>query len=195
MNDFMHQQPGQIPPAFAMEQMRRDLPAYHTPVQRTPSPGWSAEFDTGEQARMEAAFTSSKMGQPKHQHFNSADFANFQQRSHVQRAETPITHSPPLMSGYQRPMGMGYGGMGMGMGMQMYGGGMHMQQEPQNMQDVKGKSRMVELDDSNWEEQFKELEISKDQDTLSDEANQAMEAELDDLDRLADSETHHGITV
>lgn len=92
-------------------------------------------------------------------------------------------------------MGMGYGGMGMGMGMQMYGGGMHMQQEPQNMQDVKGKSRMVELDDSNWEEQFKELEISKDQDTLSDEANQAMEAELDDLDRLADSETHHGITV
>lgn len=192
MSDFMHQQPGQIPPAFAMEQMRRDLPTYHTPTQRTPSPGWSAEYDAGEQARMEAAFASSKMGQPKHQHFSPADFANFQQRSHAQRAETPVTHTPPLMSGYQRPMGMGYGGMGMGMGMPMYSGGMHMQQEPQHMQDVKGKSRMVELDDSNWEEQFKELETHKDQDTLSDEANQAMEAELDEIDRLADSEANFG---
>ena len=175
-----------------MEQMRRDLPTYHTPTQRTPSPGWSAEFDAGEQARMEAAFASSKMGQPKHQHFSPADFANFQQRSHAQRAETPVTHTPPLMSGYQRPMGMGYGGMGMGMGMPMYSGGMQMQQEPQHMQDVKGKSRMVELDDSNWEEQFKELETHKDQDTLSDEANQAMEAELDELDRLAYSEANFG---
>ena len=175
-----------------MEQMRRDLPTYHTPTQRTPSPGWSAEFDAGEQARMEAVFASSKMGQPKHQHFSPADFANFQQRSHAQRAETPVTHTPPLMSGYQRPMGMGYGGMGMGMGMPMYSGGMQMQQEPQHMQDVKGKSRMVELDDSNWEEQFKELETHKDQDTLSDEANQAMEAELDELDRLAYSEANFG---
>lgn len=132
---------------------------------------------------MEAAFASSKMGQAKHQHFSSADFSNFQQRSHVQRTESPVTHTPPLMSGYQRPMGMGYGGMGMGMGMPMYSGGMHMQQEPQHMQDAKGKSRMVELDDSNWEEQFKELETHKDQDTLSDEANQAMEAELDEIDR------------
>ena len=185
MNDFMHQQPGQIPPAFAMEQMRRDLPSYQVPTQRTPSPGWAAEFDGGEQARMEAAFASSKMTQPKHQHFSSADFANFQQRSHQQRTESPVTHTPPLMSGYQRPMGMGYGGMGMGM--PMYGGGMQMHQEPQHMQDVKGKSRMVELDDSNWEEQFKELDTHQDQDTLSDEANLAMEAELDEIDRLADS--------
>ena len=140
---------------------------------------------------MEAAFASSKMGQPKHQHFNSADFANFQQRSHAQRTESPVTHTPPLMSGYQRPMGMGYSGIGMGMQMPMYGGGMHMQQEPLNMQDVKGKSRMVELDDSNWEEQFKELETHKDQDALSDEANQAMEAELDEIDRLAPRESFY----
>lgn len=90
---------------------------------------------------------------------------------------------------------MGYmsGGMntGMGMGMNMgmnYGSFNHMQQQPQHhMQQQpqettdKGKGRMVELDDANWEAQFKQLELQ--QDSLSEEANKAMEKELDDFDR------------
>ena len=49
---------------------------------------------------------------------------------------------------------------------------------------------MVELDDTNWEEQFTQLEMSQqDQETLSDEADQAIESELNEIDRLVQSET------
>ena len=49
----------------------------------------------------------------------------------------------------------------------------------------KGKGRMVELDDQNWEEQFAEMDAMRDgqQDTLDDEANAAMEEELNGIDR------------
>jgi tetratricopeptide (TPR) repeat protein len=88
-----------------------------------------------------------------------------------------------MMAGYQRPMGMGYMGMG-GMGMMRPSyTPMGMQQQPAEAatQD-KGKGRMVELDDENWEAQFAEMETAGNQ-TLDDEANAAMEAELDELDR------------
>jgi peroxin-5 len=54
----------------------------------------------------------------------------------------------------------------------MYSGpGMY---SPPLMTDLKGKSRMVELDDSKWEEQFRALEDSM----KDDEANKAIENEL-----------------
>lgn len=83
-------------------------------------------------------------------------------------------------------MGMGYmGGMNLGMNY----GGMQMQ-PPESTTDVKGKSRMVELDDANWEAQFKELESH--QDNISEEANQAMERELEEIDRSVErTETDH----
>ena len=84
-----------------------------------------------------------------------------------------------MMNGYQRPMGMGYMGGGMSMGMN-FGSFNQMQQQPDQTTD-KGKGRMVELDDANWEAQFKELEMQ--QDSLSEEANKAMEKELEDIDR------------
>ena len=192
MNEFL-QQPGGAPP-FAMEQLRRDLPTFHTPVQRAPSPGWAAEYDPGEQARMEAAFQSQQMGAMKSNAFNPAEFSRFQQQSHgnIQKPASPITHTPPLMNGYQRPMGyMGSMGMNMGMNMPAYGG-MGVQQPMQSVSNGKGKERMVELDDNNWEAQFAEMDTSHhDQDTLSDEANMAMEAELNDIDRSVESETDY----
>jgi peroxin-5 len=193
MNEFL-QQPGGAPPPFAMEQLRRDLPAFQTPAQRTPSPGWAAEYDPGEQARMEAAFHSSQMGAMKTNGFNPAEFSRFQQQSHTnsQRTTSPITHTPPRTNGYQRPMGY-MGGMGMNMGMDMPSySGMGMQQPMESVSNGKGKARMVELDDSNWEAQFAEMDTShRDQDTLSDEANVAMEAELNDIDRSVKSETDY----
>ncbi len=71
------------------------------------------------------------------------------------------------MNSMYRPMGMNYMSGGMG----MYSGGMHMNQQPQQ-ENAKGKSRMVELDDKNWEEQFAELD--KQQDNVSEEAREAM---------------------
>ncbi|KAG9775759.1 TPR-like protein, partial [Aureobasidium melanogenum] len=175
MNDFMHQT-GQLPQPFAMEQLRQDLPSVQGIARRSPSPGWGAEFDPGEQARMEAAFANSKMAAQRPNGFSPQEFARFQQAT-PQRAASPITQAPSIMNTYQRPMGMGYmGGINMGMNYTP----MHMQQQPEQTAD-KGKGRMVELDDVNWEEQFKELETQ--QDSLSDEANQAMERELDEIDR------------
>lgn len=190
MNDFM-QQPGQLPQPFAMDQMRQDLPNLQGVTRRSPSPGWAAEFDPGEQARMEAAFANAQMkGQQHHQAppaFSPQEFAHFQQASAAQRNASPMVQTPPMMNGYQRPMGMGYMGGGMNMGMN-YGSFNQMQQQPQHhMQQQplettdKGKGRMVELDDANWEAQFKQLELQ--QDTLSEEANKAMEKELEEFDR------------
>jgi peroxin-5 len=96
------------------------------------------------------------------------------------------------MNHYQQPMGPGYvNGTGMGMGMRM-GAGMGfgtsmrsnkyntatLSQRQDGATDVKGKSRMVELDESNWEAQFAELE--KEHETSSERANKASEAELNE---------------
>ncbi|KAJ6009959.1 hypothetical protein N7499_004640 [Penicillium canescens] len=190
MDDFM-QQPGQQlngppPQPFAMEHMRRELDNFQTAPARTGSPGWAAEFDSGEQARMEAAFP----GQMNNgSGFSPAEFSRFQQQSRMGMPQTssPATSTTPMMSGYQRPMGMGGGYMGMGgMGMMqpMMGGQMGMQQGPMEGQTQdKGKGRMVELDDENWEAQFAEMETAGNETRTDDEANAAMEAELNDLDR------------
>lgn len=175
MNEFA-QQAGPGPQPFAMEQMRQDLPHIQGITQRTPSPGWASDFDPGEQSRMEAAFASSKMGASRMNGFNTADYSRFQQSEPAARAVSPMQQQPQSMSSMYRPMGLGYSGMG---GMGMYGGGMQMQQ-PQQVDD-KGKSRMVELDDQNWEAQFAELD--QQQDNVSEQAIQDMERELNDMDR------------
>lgn len=195
MDDFA-QQSAQLPGGpqqhmrMEMEQVRQQMEQMHT-TPRTGSPGWAAEFDPGEQARMEAAFAGPKgpmMNNGSGSGFTPAEFARFQQQSTMsapQSSASPVTAGQtPMMSGYQRPMGMGYMGYG-GMGgmMQPGFGPMGMQQQPAEAatQD-KGKGRMVELDDENWEAQFKEIETA-DQGQLDDEANEAIETELNDLDR------------
>ncbi|RII07279.1 hypothetical protein CUC08_Gglean008247 [Alternaria sp. MG1] len=191
MNEFMNQNvqlpqgPGPASP-FAMEQMRRELER----TQHSGSPAWAAEFDPGMQAP--------QMGGPAMQErpagFNPAEFAKFQQMNPAARTASPTTASQPSMTGYQRPMyemGMGMGNMGMGMG------GMGMMQQPyapqnfqQPMQEGKGKGRMVELDDQDWEAQFAQLEQTDQQDlsALDAEANKAMEAELNEMDRSVEKD-------
>jgi len=194
MNEFMQQNaqlpqgPGPASP-FAMEQMRRELER----AQHSGSPAWAAEFDPG----MEAPAAMGPRMQERPAGFNPAEFAKFQQMNPNARTASPTVSSPQSMmgGGYQRPMhGMGMGGMGMGMGgMGMGMGGMGMQQPyaPQNMQQPmqdsgKGKGRMVELDDQDWETQFAQLE-QVDQDSLDVEANQRIEAELNEMDRSVDA--------
>ncbi|KAL4802989.1 hypothetical protein BDV18DRAFT_146021 [Aspergillus unguis] len=197
MDDFA-QQSAQLPGGpqqhmrMEMEQVRQQLEQMHT-TPRTGSPGWAAEFDPGEQARMEAAFAGPQGPMMNNgSGFTPAEFARFQQQSTMsapQSSASPVTAGQtPMMSGYQRPMGMGmmgYGGMGM---MQPGFGPMGMQhhQPAEAATQDKGKGRMVELDDENWEAQFKEMETA-DQGQLDDEANEAIEAELNDLDRSVPS--------
>jgi peroxin-5 len=201
MMDEFAQQPGQLPGAppqpFAMEQMRRELEQFQTTPPRTGSPGWAAEFDAGEHARMEAAFAGPQGPMMNNgSGFTPAEFARFQQQSGMPQTSTPVTSSAsPMMAGYQRPMGMGMGYMGMGgMGMMRptYGP-MGMQQPAEATTQDKGKGRMVELDDENWEAQFAEMETA-DHQKVDDEANEAIERELNDLDRkLVEDETDFNI--
>ncbi|OCK82099.1 TPR-like protein [Lepidopterella palustris CBS 459.81] len=197
MDEFLHHS-NQLPqgpaPAspFAMEQMRRELErASH----RSGSPAWAAEFDPGVEG---PAVMDPGLQGPRAAGFNPAEFANYQHISSNARTASPTLNSQPSMMGYQRPMnyggmGIGMGGMGMGMGMgimqQPFGGASGFQQPMQA--EGKGKSRMVELDDKDWEAQFAQMESTdqKDLDALDAEANAAMEAELNDMDRSVLSET------
>jgi peroxin-5 len=156
MNEFMQQNaqlpqgPGPASP-FAMEQMRRELER----AQHSGSPAWAAEFDPGMQApQMGPSMQKQPAG------FNPAEFAKFQQMNSSARTASPVAaEQPSMMGGYQRPM-YGMGGMGMGMGM----GGMGMGMMPQNysqqnfqqpaQSSSKGKERLVELDDQDWEAHF-----------------------------------------
>ena len=181
---------------FAMEQMRRELEKFQQqagpPRAHTGSPGWAAEFGA----------------QPDKQAFSPADFARYQQlsRGDTERAASPmLQNNQSSMNGMQRPLGMGMGMSGMGMGMGMGGMGMGMGvgmggvgrlghfSPPAEAADVKGKARLVELDETNWEQQFAQLDAEgqarEGEEDVDAEATAAMERELDALDRSVPSGT------
>ena len=193
MQNFLQQHghlPQDVPQPFAMEQLRRDLDGYRTNSPRIHSPGWAAEFDSAEQARMEAAFQAPKAGGFVPAGFTPAEFQRFQQmeRTSTGRAGSPISQTPMGINGYRRPMGMGYG-MNMGMNIMSPGLGQPSAQQFHANSAGKGKGRMTELDDKNWEEQFAQMDAAEQRD-LDAEANVAMEQELNDMDRSVLSETN-----
>ncbi|KAJ8603903.1 hypothetical protein MRB53_042038 [Persea americana] len=151
-----------LPPQLAMEQMRREFESHHIAPQRNGSPSWAGEFDPGmgDRAMMEAAFQA-----PKSNGFDPAEFRSYSQRTNSlnTRSASPMEAATTSMGAYRQPMAMRYGGMlgGNTMGMGMYGGGYGgqsmVQQEPVQSSG-KGKERMVELDERDWEAQFAELD-------------------------------------
>ncbi|KAH6637898.1 hypothetical protein C7974DRAFT_332626 [Boeremia exigua] len=190
MNEFMQQNaqlpqgPGPASP-FAMEQMRRELER----AQHSGSPAWAAEFDPG----LQAPQMGPSMQEQRPAGFNPAEFAKFQQMNPAERTASPAASA---QMGYQRPMQ--YSGMGMGMGMGMGGMGMMPSYGQQNFQPPvqtsgKGKERMVELDDQDWEAHFKQLEeTDQDLDALDAEAAKNIEAELNEMDRSVDADADFG---
>ena len=197
MQSFLQQEGHQIPQEsmpqpFFMEQMRRDLDGYRTSSPRPGSNEWAAEFDPGEKARMEAAFQAPKAGGFVPTGFTPSEFQRFEmmQRNSSPRAGSPAAQNATGMNRFQRPMGMGYG-----MNMGTMGGfqrpiDLHPQPSEQTAQS-KGKGRMVELDDKDWEAQFAEMDKAGQELEVDAEANAAIETELDQMDRsvLPDTET------
>lgn len=182
MQSFL-QQNGQLPQEplqpFSMEQMRRDLDDYRTKSPQTSSP-WSSEFDPQEQIRMEAAFQSPKSAGFASPGFNPAELQRI--RSQVEQHGSLRTHTPPFqnsfsMHGYQRPMGMPYGSQ-----FPSYRPMSAVRRPTEVSTASKGKGRMVELDDQDWESQFAQMDTDHQAD-LDAEANAAVEAELNDIDR------------
>lgn len=199
MNEFL-QQGGQIPqsnsPGSMMDQMRHEqqfgMQQNGGFQDSSQTPAWAQEFNPGvdDRARMEAAFN-----RPQGSSFSAADFVRFQQmnQSNAGRVASPIPQTLNSYSsqwsgnmGMGRGFGMGGMGMGMGMGLQPYQSPMQHQQQPQ--QEDKGKGKMIELDDEHWEEQFKQIDLQ------GHELEEALaaEPELDQMDRLVESETNYG---
>jgi peroxin-5 len=171
MNEFLQQQPGAMPApveaAWNMDALRQAMPpASHFPA----DPAWAAEFEPGMQQ-------SAPLRTAPGAGFNSAEFAAYMRQASVPgnaSASTATMMPAAGMMGY-RPMGMGM--MGMAHGYQPAFAPMQQQQyQPMPQQDVKGKGRLVELDDTEWQRQFEALEQG-DRD-IDAEANAAIEAEL-----------------
>ncbi|KAK5127306.1 hypothetical protein LTR08_004433 [Meristemomyces frigidus] len=158
---------------------------------------WAGEFGGGAQ---QAPFTPEAFAQARGgagAAFNAQEFAQFRQQP--QPLESSLRRMPGAsfapMSGQLRAS-MAYGGGG-GYGMLQQPTGFQqalpMQQEVQ--QQGKGKGRVMELSDTDWERQFEELStedtgIERDEELLEREAERAVEEELNGLDRdmMADSE-------
>ena len=184
----MHQphqmpRPSHIP--FTMEHMHRDVESLQQAYQRVGSPRWAGEFDPGQEqtSRMEAAFQNQKTGG-----FDTGEFQRYSQMqpNGVEQTTSNFQSSTGQINGYQRPMRMGYGGMGMGMGSMGMGIGMmnrHSALQPLEAHG-KGKGRMVELDDKDWQAHFDRLTEEQQQTgDLDEEAEKAVQAELDEMDR------------
>ena len=170
-----------------MEQMRRELESYSGPVSRTGSPGWAAEFNPTQPAQRESIFQASKAGGFAPDGFNPVEFQRFRQQERTLARMNPAVQNSSVMNGYQRPMVMGYG---MNIGMMNSGyRPMDMQQPAEVSMQGKGKGKLVELDEKNWEQQFADMDAAGRAD-LDEQANEAMEAELNDMDRSVLSETN-----
>ncbi|RDA82837.1 hypothetical protein CP532_0756 [Ophiocordyceps camponoti-leonardi (nom. inval.)] len=160
------------------------------------SPSWARDFNG--QAGAESAFAPPPGGA----HFSAEEFAKFNMMN-PQASSSRSSPMPSQMAQQQRPML----GVGMMMNRGMAGYGMAgpsmfqpMYQQNQHQQPVevkgKGKGKLVELDDSQWEEQFAQLELQdkqaeSGQRQADDEAAAAAaERELDEMDRAMQSETN-----
>ncbi|KAK8049817.1 hypothetical protein PG994_011547 [Apiospora phragmitis] len=192
MNGFL-QQNGRLPdmPLEGMNQIRLDhlSQGVHLRANST-SPSWANEFQQNPQAAMESAFKV-----PQGTKFGPEDYTKFQ---HMMQQVNSSRSSPmpQSMGGYQRPMGMGgmgmMGGMGTAYGMQGAYGPQFQQPQPQHaMQDAKGKGKMVELNDNQWEEQFAQIALEDQRAREEEEQNKGIEAELNQMDeRILESETN-----
>jgi len=137
---------------------------------------------------------------PPGAHFSSDEFARFHQmngpassaRSSPMQSNVPqsqMSHQRPMLGvGMMNNMSMGYGMGGQHMFQPMYQNQQGMQQaHPEG----KGKEKLVELDDTKWEEQFAQMELQDQTDAkqAQDEAT-AAERELDEMDKAIQSETN-----
>ena len=185
--DFAGAGPQMPSEAMHFEQMRQQQEFVNRSGGATPN--WAGEF--AQQPPPGAQFAPEEFAaQQRHTPagFNPQDFANFRSQQAQPRTATP----PYQQSQFQRPPMYGnsmYGGGGFGMSRPMggaFGGGQFMGQQPGQQESYvgKGKGKVMELDDTDWEREFAELSTAdKQAEELDREAEEAMERELNQMDR------------
>lgn len=126
--------------------------------------------------------------------FSPIEFEQFKmsKMSHLEGKTNAALQAPLSGNGFRRPMRMPYA-MNMGMMAPPYRTFSERAQAHHRRPDflalAKGKARMVELEDKNWEQQFAEIDQAGQREEDA-EANTAIEAELDEMDRSVLSETN-----
>ncbi|KAG5743857.1 hypothetical protein H9Q72_002386 [Fusarium xylarioides] len=189
MNGFLNQGPS-LQQEFPMQpgQMGPLSPAQSHMRANSASPTWAHDFNG--QPAMESAFQAPPAAQS---HFNADEFARFQQlntQSSSARA-SPMQSNVPSQMDQQRPM-MG-GMMNRPMGYTPMFQPMYQNQQPMHQpqqQDLKGKGRLVELDDHKWEEQFASMELQDSDKAKEQEEANAAEQELNEMDKGLTAETN-----
>ena len=178
------------PSSFAMGSLRRDLESFSGEQPRTQSLTWTAEFDPRSRSQMRNALPNEKSNGVHSSTFSPAEFQRFQQHKGASSARwNQASRNESLLNGYQRPLQ----GMSFGMNSARLGGIYAplngIQKQSTLPSEAKGKGRLVELDDRNWEEEFAEID-AVDRVDVDRQANDAMEMELNEMDRLVDTETN-----
>lgn len=196
MQDFLQHNP-QLPhdvlPAFAMEQMRRDLDGYRINAPSADLPAWAQDYNAAELARMENAFqfpTTNAVSRqaPISQSHGLSSYEN-PHGLEARTLQTPIQRHAGI-SRFQDHMGMGnMTGPGMGyrnlMGMTSPGfrpmSNLNNSSMSEQTSTGKGKERMMELDEKDWEQQFARMD-DLGQEELDAQANEAVEESLNQMD-------------
>ncbi|SPO25607.1 related to PEX5 - peroxisomal targeting signal receptor [Ustilago trichophora] len=198
---FFRQQQGASMPAtassaFDLQAMRNELnsamPTFQRPNAGTAWANQMPRTGTPSSADMEAAFA--RGGAPARSMQPPAGSSAWAQQFGSPQHQQPAMQQMPGGDGSgssgayaSRPMMGSYAGMGMGMGMGgmamgMMGGmgsmGLSQQQQQQPQQAQSSQSRFTELDDSQWEEQFKKLDAEQ-ADAESKGKGKAKESEAD----------------
>ena len=166
--------------AFHFEQLRRETERLERMGGGGSSP-WAGEF-SGQQVPPQFAPEQFAQEQSRSGAFTPQDFAQFRQSqmSPVQRNQSPALQQPTYA---RSPMyGSGFASGGFGMQRPMFQSQMYNRNVEEQDYQGKGKSRVQELSDTDWEKQFEELSTA-DQEALDREAEKAMEEELNGIDR------------
>lgn len=162
---------------FHFEQLRRETER----IERG-GDGWAGEFagngsgpPTLEQMKMNNAGPA----------WSTNEFAQFRDGQHAQQRFDSASPVSQGMTQQYRPM---YGGGFSAMQRPMFQSNFYRPELETQQLNGKGKERVQELSDTDWEKQFEELSTEdqrlKDwEDTQDGQANKDMEAELNDLDR------------
>lgn len=200
MQEFLHRPDGlpQEPmQPFAMEYMRRDLESYQLARNRAPTPssGWAAEFkpfDPLEQAnQMRSIFPAMKLPDFTPAGLTSAESGSFDISTSGGSAY-PVQRSSRAMNGYmagypQNACPLGNYSMGDADATMAYRAMLQSRLQVTSNTTRKGKARVFELPEANWEQHFAEIDAAGQQE-LDEKANAAIEEELNQQDKAVLSE-------
>ncbi|RKF54812.1 Peroxisomal targeting signal receptor [Erysiphe neolycopersici] len=179
INDFGRQNSQLVLEDFSVSHNSQYEPRMKIGPQSPEFTGWAKEFTSG-------VDDSNKLSVDYHvsqsMPINLSGYSQFQQINGKNPAGTLATYMAQRLKEHNHQMNMDLA-MNIGMGDTTMGYMSSQIRQPYRFQQYegKGKAKMIELDDENWEEQFKQIDLLSEKQDL-EELN-AVETELDQVDK------------